>query len=98
MTSNFDGQGIGDGFPGAVLVFDPSWKRQRNPYGPAIDQKLDIHGIGMPCGDGYDQRLKHAVHFLLRPAVERMKILVHPDSISEHGGSEQTAPTRASQS
>ena len=94
MTGNLDGQRIGDGFTRAVLVFDPSRKRQRNPYRPAIHKKLDINRIGMSCGNGYDQRLKDAVYFLFGPAVQGMKILIHSDSISDTAGASKPAGLR----
>ena len=90
MTSNLDGEGIGDGFPGTILVLDPSGKGQRHPDWPAIDQELDVDRIGVSRRDGHDQRLKNAVYFPSRPTVERMKVLEHYDSIAEHEGSEQT--------
>lgn len=86
MARNFDGERVGNDFTRPVLVLDPGREGQRNPYWPAIYEKLDIDGIGMSRGDGYHQRLKNAVHFPLGPTVERMKVLVHADSISEHSG------------
>jgi hypothetical protein len=51
--------------------------RQGNPNGTAAGEKFDVDSVGMPRGDGHDQRLVDAVEPLARPAVGNMKVLIH---------------------
>jgi hypothetical protein len=69
MTRDFLRQGIGDQLSGAVLLFDPGRVWQGDPDRATIDQELDVHRIGVACGDGYYQGLVEAVHLFLGPPV-----------------------------
>jgi hypothetical protein len=69
MAGDFHRERIGDRLSGALFIFHPSGMWQRDPDGLAIDEKLDIHGIGVPRRDGNDQRLIDAVDLLFGPAV-----------------------------
>jgi hypothetical protein len=77
MPSNFHGERIRNGFAGALLVLHPGGVGQRHPDGSSVDQKLDIDGIGVPRGDGDDERLVDAVNLLLRPTIGGGEISKH---------------------
>jgi hypothetical protein len=51
--------------------------RQGYPYGVAVREKLDIHGIRVAGSNGDDQRFVNAVDLFLGPAVGGMEIAIH---------------------
>jgi hypothetical protein len=51
----------------------------------AVDEKLDVHGVGVAGGDGHDQRLVHGMNFLAEPAVDTVKVGVHRQTIDFNG-------------
>jgi hypothetical protein len=77
MAGNLNGKCVGDHLAGAIVVLNPGGVRERNPNRAPVDQELEIDGIGVACGDRYDQRLIDTVHFFLGPAVYGFEILVH---------------------
>ena len=90
VPGDFDGERISNDLAFPILVFHPSWTRQRYPHRPAIDQKFDIHRIGVPCGNGHDKRLINAVDFPFGPAVDRVEILIHKKTIADGTAGGQT--------
>jgi hypothetical protein len=77
MAGDFFGQGIGDHFAGALLVFDPGGMGKSDGDGVAIDQEVDVDGIGVASGEGYDQALVEAVDRLFGPAVGGGEVCEH---------------------
>src|SRR6202035_6056359 len=73
----FDSQRISDELAGALLVLHPGRMRQRHPDSSSVNQKLYVDSIGVPCGNGDDQRLIDAMNWLLGPAVGGGEILKH---------------------
>src|SRR5208337_5338116 len=69
MTGDFLGQGVGDQLSGALLVLNPRRVWQGHPDRAPVDQKLNVHGIGMAGGDSYHQGLVEAVGWFLGPTV-----------------------------
>jgi hypothetical protein len=90
MPGDGDGERVSDDLGGVFLIFIPRHQRQSDPDRPSINQKLDVHGIGMPGGHGDNQRLINAVDLLLGPAIEGMKVAIHGNkTISTASGERQ---------
>jgi hypothetical protein len=51
--------------------------RQSYPDFPAIDQKLDVYGVGVPRGNSDDQGLIDTMHLLFRPAIGGYEVRKH---------------------
>ena len=94
VPGDFDGQRIGDDLAFPILVLHPGGTGERDLHRPPIDQKLDIHRIRVPGGDSYNQGLINAVHFLLGPAVNGVKVLIHTKTIADRMGGEQSRCVR----
>ena len=77
VTGDLNRQRIGNYPAGTFLILNPRWMRQGDPEGPPIYQELDVHGVGMARGNGYDECLVDAVNFLLGPAVDGREITEH---------------------
>lgn len=91
MSCDLDCQFVSDDLTGATLIFVPCGQRQGDRDGASTDEEVNVHGIGVARGNGNDQRLVNAVHFLFRPAVDSAKAFVHDEkTIAERVGREQT--------
>jgi hypothetical protein len=77
VSRDLDSERIGDDLPSAGVVFLPGAVRERDRDRLAICQKLDVHGIGMACGNGYDEPLIEAMNVCLGPAVLRVEVIEH---------------------
>lgn len=80
MTRNLDGHGVGKHLTCSLIVFAPGDMRQRNPHRMTIRQKLDVHGIRVPRGNGHDQRLIEAVDCFAGAKVGNVEVLVHTEA------------------
>ena len=77
VSGDLHRQGIAKLLASALLVLRPRGMWERDPNRLAVYQKFDIHGIGMPGGDGYDQRLIDAMDLFPRPALGGVEVIVH---------------------
>ena len=51
--------------------------RKCNPDWTIPYQKLDVNRVGVTGGNGHDQRLIATVHWLARPTVDSLEVVVH---------------------
>lgn len=82
-------QRIGDDLAGATVVLAPGSMWQSDPNRAALDEKFDVHRIGMAGGDGGHDGLEHAMHVLAAPVVLGPKIVVHNVESVVHSGGER---------
>src|ERR1039458_6718628 len=77
MAGDFFRQGVGDQLAGTLLVFNPGRMWQGDPDWTSVHQELDIHRIGVPGGDGQDERVVEAVNLVFGTVVGIAEIVKH---------------------
>jgi hypothetical protein len=77
MPGDLDGERIRDRPSSALFILDPSGMGEGHRNSSAIDQELNIDGVGVTRRDGNDQRLIDAVNRLPGPAIDGSEVSKH---------------------
>jgi len=77
MAGDLDGERIRHRPSSALFILDPSGMREGHRNRSAVDQELDIDGVGVTRRDGNDQRLVNAVNRFPGPAIDGSEVSKH---------------------
>src|SRR5260370_29375984 len=76
-SGNFDGQRVSDCLSRAPLILIPRRQWQSHPNRTTLNQKLDVHGIGMASRNRDNKHLINTMDLLFSPAIERVEVAIH---------------------
>lgn len=77
MACDFHRQRIGDDVPGLLLVLSPSGMCQSDPDRTAVDEELDVYGVGVAGCDRHDDALINTTDRVAGPTLNGTEVFIH---------------------